>query len=368
MKIAYVASSIIPSQAANSIHVMKMCQALAQNGYDVTLWLPDKNDINVRADDIYAFYGVKKNFQMKKIKLPNFYGNSLVFAFLSILKARKEKPDLIYTRFLFSCFFSLLFNLTTIFEVHASFTTLTDKLFFHLMSKGKVKRFVAISHSLRNFFADKYRISKDKILVAPDGADPIDNSVKPKEIKKNSDQITIGYVGHLYKGRGVEMIAELAKRCPWAVFHMIGGIPEDVAFWKNELAGLKNIIFHGHVPPREVYSYMLAFDALIAPYQETVCVYGGGGNTVKWMSPLKIFEYMAAGKPILASDLPVLREILMHKKNCLLALPKDVDKWMSNLELIKNDIKLRESLGQSAQEDFKKNYTWRSRAKNIIND
>ena len=73
MKILYISKSIIPSRSANSIHVMKMCQALADNGHEVTLLAPDlKYQYEKNINDIYNYYGVRKNFLIKKIFHLNF--------------------------------------------------------------------------------------------------------------------------------------------------------------------------------------------------------------------------------------------------------------------------------------------------------
>ena len=120
-----------------------------------------------------------------------------------------------------------------------------------------------------------------------------------------------GYVGHLYRGRGVELIAKLAERCSWAEFHVIGGMQKDIDEWRGRCAGIANIVFHGFCPPAQVQSHMARLDVMLAPYQRRVATFGGGRDTSQWMSPMKIFEYMAAGKPMIASDLPVLREIRM---------------------------------------------------------
>ncbi len=88
-----------------------------------------------------------------------------------------------------------------------------------------------------------------------------------------------------------------------------------------------------------------SYDVLIAPYQEKVCVHGGGGDVATWMSPLKIFEYMAAGRPIVASDLPVLREILEDGRNALLVSPGDVDAWCIALNKLRNHPDIAQSMG-----------------------
>ncbi len=366
MKIFYIADAVIPSRTANGVHIMKMCQAFASNGHEITLLLPNRVDDDLKIKDIYDFYSVKKCFKIIRIPYPKIIGGVFIFSLLSILKSIRERTNLVYTRFLYASFLGLFFSLPTILEVHSSeFITKIDKVAFSWIAKNKLGKIVVISQALKNILANKYKVSRNKILVAPDGADPV-NNIKPRKLKKKSGQLMIGYVGHLYKGRGIDIIAELAKLCPWAEFHIIGGLPQDVDYWKKELLKLQNIILYGHVPHKEVYEFMLSFDALIAPYQEKVSVYGGIGDTAKWMSPLKIFEYMATGKTILASDLPVLREILKNNQNSLLAFPRDIEKWKLNLERIKNNGNLRNKLGKKAKEDFKNNYTWKSRAKKVL--
>ncbi len=75
MKILYISKSIIPSRTANSIHVMKMCQAFSENDHEVTLLAPDrKNEYEKKVNDIYEYYGIKKNFHIKKLGSPNIKG------------------------------------------------------------------------------------------------------------------------------------------------------------------------------------------------------------------------------------------------------------------------------------------------------
>ena len=72
----------------------------------------------------------------------------------------------------------------------------------------------------------------------------------------------VGYIGHLYPGRGMEILGDFARRCDWADFHVVGGWPEDVALWKDRLKDEPNIVFHGHVAPSEVPRYLRAMDVL----------------------------------------------------------------------------------------------------------
>ena len=84
------------------------------------------------------------------------------------------------------------------------------------------------------------------------------------------------------------------------------------------------------------------------------------------MSPLKIFEYMSAGKPIVSSKLNVLKEVLTHNYNALLVKPDDVEEWIKSIKLLCDDEKLRQKIGNQALIDFNNKYKWEKRAENIL--
>ena len=84
------------------------------------------------------------------------------------------------------------------------------------------------------------------------------------------------------------------------------------------------------------------------------------------MSPLKLFEYMAGGKPIICSDLPVLMEVLHHEKNGLMASSTDPESWAKEIRKLKDSPKMRERLGRQAQQDFFAHYTWEKRVELLL--
>ena len=121
-----------------------------------------------------------------------------------------------------------------------------------------------------------------------------------------------------------------------------------------------SIYFYGFVTPNETKKYLNSFDILLAPYQNKVSVFGNHeSDTSKFMSPLKIFEYMSHKKPIVASDLPVIREVL-NKSNSILVKSDDIKLWINSIEKLK-DLKNREKISNQALSDFY-NYSWKNRA------
>ncbi|MFC1794490.1 glycosyltransferase [Planctomycetota bacterium] len=94
--------------------------------------------------------------------------------------------------------------------------------------------------------------------------------------------------------------------------------------------------------------------------------YGGINDIGKWTSPLKLFEYMAAKRPILASDIEVLKEVLVHEKNSILCDPDDNVAWQAGLRRLLNDRELADQLTSNAFADLAEKYTWSRRAEALL--
>ena len=121
----------------------------------------------------------------------------------------------------------------------------------------------------------------------------------------------------------------------------------------------------GYVANSELPTFYAACDVLLMPYQREVAG-SGGGNTANYMSPMKMFEYMATGRMIIASDLPVLREIL-DDTNAVLCDPDDIPAWRNALQRAKIDAEWSLSLAGNASAKVE-NFTWKRRVQNIFHD
>lgn len=351
---------------------MKMCQAFAKNGHEVILLAPDKTKhYEFLESDIWQFYDIHEHFSLNK--LPWLYwlkGKSYLYGFMAGLKARLDKPDLVYSRNIFGAYFAAMFNLPVIFESHAPVEQagkVQAYIFLRLLQSSHFKRLVVITSSLRQHYRKNYPSIAEKIIVAPDGADPLPDDLLPALPPAVPARMRIGYVGHLYKGKGMEVVDRLTYECPWADFHVVGGTEADIQKWKNVAGDKHNIIFHGYVPHSSVGKYLISFDVLLLPNQEQVFVHGGSGQDIgSWTSPLKAFEYMAAKKPIVASDLPVLHEILQDGENALLCPPHSTQAWKGAFRRLDQDKALAVRLASVAHKNFLENYTWQARAREVI--
>ncbi len=366
MKILYISSSKIPSRYANSVHVMKMCQAFTKQESEVTL-LARKGEIRDIANE-YNYYGVSNSFEIKR-PLFSFFEKFfyLLWTFKYILKCGK-KYDFIYGRFIYGLWIASKINIPFSYESHEPPRGIINKkIEKNILDSPNLKSLVVISDALKNIYLNIYpKLDEGKVLVAHDGADVFQKQENNDTVELLGDKrkIKAGYVGSLYKGRGVELIIKIAEKFPDVAFHIIGGTEGEVNSYKKQIKS-ENVYFYGLVPHLRVGNYLEQFDILLAPYQKEVSIAKKGRNTVEWMSPLKIFEYMSHGKAIICSDLSVIREVLEDKKNALLCSPENADHWIDAINSLKKE-EARTLLGENARKDLEEKYTWDIRAKNIL--
>lgn len=367
MKITYIANSIVPSRSANSVHVMRMCSAFARNGHDVTLLLPRRGETESTSSSAHAFYGVPANFEIQKLKWPGVRGRAYIYACHATVRARRLRSDLVYCRNVHACYLCAVTGIPAIFESHApvaDFDALGAFMFRRLIRLSSFRRLVVISDALRGHYVEKYPGLTGRVTTAHDGADIATDATNTAPPGARPKRLKVGYAGQLYRGKGMELIEELCERCPWADFHIMGGMAADIEYWKGRLTDRRNVILHGFLPPAEVARGIAGCDVMLAPYQRSVTGYGRARDLSPWMSPLKIFEYMAAGKAMIVSDIPVLREIV-NTDNAVLADPDDVDMWQAGLEALR-DSALRSRLAGRAYEDLVRHYTWTKRAECVL--
>jgi Glycosyltransferase len=368
LKISYFSSAILPSRTANSIHVMKMCNALSKLSHDVTLYAPDVDcGIEANVENIFDFYGVGEAFKIIKAYYPNIKGRAYISSYLAVRKSLKNGIDLSFSRNLLAAYLCARNNIPTVFEIHqpvSSYGYTARILFNQLVRSKSFKKLVVITKSLESYFLKLYPQLSGKIIVAPDAADPSPENIKPLDLR-TGQRLMVGYVGQLYSGKGMELISKLCRLMPSVDFHIVGGVDKDIAKWRKETEGADNIFYHGFLPHAQVSRFINEFDVVLLPNQRSVATHGGRHDIGEWTSPLKMFEYMAAGKAIVSSDLPVLQEVLKQDFNAKLCSPDDVNDWVIAINEL-GDEGARKRLADNAKLDFIQKYTWQTRAKTVL--
>lgn len=366
--ICYLASSQVPSDAANSIHVVHMCQAMSDLGNNVTLIAPTlKIPFSNKMDILRQKYSVKADYALHHIWIAGIPGGGWIYRRQLSRVIRRAKPDFVYGRNLEDCLFAAQSGHETVLEVHTPVWMMggnSEGILEALIAEPTFKALVVISKALAEVYSKTYKSIKNKIIIAPDAA-PEWQQIKRKE--NTGSKFRVVYVGGLYPGKGIEILVDLAPKCLWAEIIVVGGSESEIRNWQTRIPqATKNIVFVGRQPHAKVYKYLISADVLVAPFQHHVQGYGDTPNLAPWMSPLKIFEYMAACRPMIVSDLPVIREVLEHKHNALLVDPEDVESWVHAIEHIRNNPKIARAMADRAHSEYLKHYTWSSRTKNIF--
>lgn len=364
--------SYFPSTYANNFQVMKMCSALARNGMGTTLVVPrrfsTKRAIKKLQTSLWKFYGVSDNFEIAWLPFPYpiLKFQRTVHALIGALYALGIKASLVYTRSEWVAILLARLGIPTVLEVHHFEGGLPQRMAFQGASRYlSFTGLVCVSKAL----ADKLMelgVPESKVVVAPDGVDlegfepRLSRSEARTTLDLPLDRKIVCHLGSIYQGRGIETLLESAGKLPDVSFLLVGGRHEDGERYQNMIRELniQNLHFTGIIPNREVPVYLYAADVLVMPYTaQTV--------THQYMSPMKMFEYMASGRPIVASDFPVLREVLRPDENAVLVPPANAEALTGSIQRLLADPGLSERLGAQALRDVGQ-YTWDCRAGKVL--
>ncbi len=377
MNLVYIADSVIPSRAANSIQVMRMCGGFAKAGHRTTLVvrrLPGRELL----EDPFLFYGLERTFEILKLDGRGSSGKS-VFAWRAAAWVLRTRPDLVYSRSLAACAFCGLLGIPVIYESHTPERGFKGtRAYPVLLRTPGLRRHIVVSEALKRHYVTQRGASDELVRVVPNGYDmPGDSSPTRAPAPASSPvplfppggrdgSLRVGYVGHLYEGRGIALVLELARRVPEAGFHLVGGTKDDVERWRRR-SRLPNVTFHGFCPPAQVQSVQQTFDVLLAPYETSVFVDGCPDlDTAQWMSPLKMFEYLASGKPVIASRLPAIEEIVEDGRSAVLCAPEKPDHWEAALRRLMSSPRSRERIGREGQKLLASRFTLRKRVERVL--
>ncbi len=357
MKIAYLSGAPVPSRGANSVHVMRMCQAMAEGGHAVTLYV-HPGDLSAPCD--HEFYGVARSFRILKHPRPKVrVVGALTHASLVGLRFRlRPAPDLVYAREYYCLAAIAKTGVPFAFESHWRPRHRGQEILERwLFRQPGFRRLVVISDALREAYREMFpSLSLEKVVVAHDAADPVPARQHPPSAA--SGRLQVGYVGSFFSGYGVHVVSDLAKHLPDVDFHVIGGTESDVRDARSKAGPLANLTFHGFVRPAQLADDYEKLDVMLAPYQPDT-------PHIRWISPMKLFEYMAYGKAIVCSDFPVMREILTEGEDALLAAATDRSSWAAAIDSLR-DPALRARLGRAARAKLEAQHTWRRRADAVL--
>ncbi len=380
MKIVLVAPTDLPAYRANTIQVMKMAQALTVLGHDVVVFVPTQTRQKaVPWEEIATQYGLQHPFRVRWFTIAA-WARRYDYGLRAVLAAQANRADLLYTRLPQAAAFASLLGFPTVYEIHDLPRGNSNPRLLRWFLKGRgARKLLIITAALKQALETQVQqLPLDPFtLILPDGVDleRYANLPAPEVARANlgiqlgkacpPESFVVGYTGSLYAGRGVELILKIAAILPKIQFLIIGGDAADVSrvAAEAESRGLQNLTLLKFVANADLPLFQAACDLLLMPYQNQVAA-SSGGDIAAFLSPMKLFEYMAARRAILSSDLPVLGEIL-NPENAVLLPPNEAAAWAGAIQALQANPERRQKLAAQAFRDVQR-YTWTARAARIL--
>ena len=339
-------------------------------------------------DDIYGHYGVKSNFAIKRIPAIDLYpltgGNSrlefiafyvhvITYCLALIFTVLRNPADIYYSRDRYALIaLSLIIPKEKLaFEVHQFAPSKSGAQVQKTVTK-RVGHIIAITEKLRTDFIDQREATPEQIIVAHDGIREArftnlpDKLTARKQVNWSKTDFLVGFVGQLKMlaslDKGVGTLIEALAKLDNVSIALVGGPEEAVSAlcerWQNHGLDKERFLYAGQVKPDEVPLYIRAFDVCAMPHPFNP-------QFAYYTSPLKLFEYMASERPVVASDLPGWADVVTHEETALLVPPGDVDALAEAIARLKENPDLAEKIAMAARERVFKHYTWEARA-NLI--
>lgn len=376
-KVAYISDQQYPIEKADSEQVMNTVAALGTSGMDITLVIP-RNWRSfgtlklLRQQKLSDFYGVNNDFKMKEmVSLPptKLRLEKYSHCFVAPLWAKYSGCNIVYTRNPLPAFLSLSLGLKVIFETYRNYTNRNSALGKLLVKKSHHPAFLGIiTHStLSKQSLVKLGIDEQKVAVIHNGFNPnlFSNHLTKQQARKllhlpDEEKIAC-YTGRLDKDKGIASIITLAEKTPEITFLFIGKTQKEPADWISKTAmerGLRNVRCIAWMQSRELTRYLIAADVLLIPPTSAPLTKFG-----KTVLPLKLFQYLAAGRPILTPALPDIMDIL-NEKNAMIIEPDNSEEAAVAIRTLFSNKILADELAHAAK-FTSTSFTWQKRAQKI---
>jgi glycosyltransferase involved in cell wall biosynthesis len=376
--VLYFADTRFPIERANGVQTIETCHALARRGHDVTLVVRPDNEDPPR--DPFEFYGLPRipNLRIHAVPGGTHRQARRVRFLLSALAMCTKRPEaVVLTRDLGLA--ATLLQVPkrrrprVVYESHGHAGTVAREMpallgMRHLAaSPRKLARldrrerrvwalassYVTLTRALADEMTDRYG-GRPHVFVVPDAARP-----SPPPPPPPNSEFVAAYAGHLYPWKGVDVFVQALAIAPGVHGLIVGGHPKEADLDRvrqlvRDLSLANRITITGLLPPGEVTQAMAPASVLVLPNPTSAI-------SEHYTSPLKLFEYLHLGRPIVASNLKAIREVLADERTALLVPPGDVESLAAALLRLKAEPETRRRLAEAALQ-LAPGYTWAVRA------
>ncbi|MBX4209214.1 glycosyltransferase [Candidatus Parcubacteria bacterium] len=360
-----------PGEKAASLFAAKSAEAFADAGLDVRVLVPKRK--GVVGQDAYEYFGVKRNFTIVDIPTT---GLSNIFKKISFwlsyrtfakgvkahLMAHAGPADIIYSNETLPLYAASSISKNIFYEMH-DFPESKLALFARFL--GRVKWMLVHNRWKVEKIGKTFDFPANGMMCEPNAVDidafdlPIAQNDAREKLGLPHDKKIAVYTGHLYGWKGVDTLAKAADLLSsefLVVF--VGGTAADVSRFREKYGKFERVMIVGHKPHKEIPLWQKAADILILPNsaKENISAF--------YTSPMKLFEYMASRKPIVASDIPSIREIV-DESSAFLVAPDDSAALAGGILLAANDKETAKARAEKAR-SLVEDHSWSKRARRIL--
>lgn len=319
--LVYIANARMPTEKAHGIQIAKMCEAFIEQGISLELLVPSRGrDFRGMRD----FYALRVDVPMTRLWAPDWYAGRMGFAVSSLFFALRYffhlgtrrylrgERFIIYTTDLdqFSFFLIPFLGISYAVEMHDA----KKKRWAFRLLFWRSRCVIAVNDVIKKELVRVFGLAPEKIAVCPNAYD--DRMFLTSETREQArsllglaaDRPIAMYVGRVYPWKGLETLVAASRLLPDVLFYLVGGAAEDMRAIGAMAEQPANLVCVGEKPMREIPRWLWAADALI--------VLGTSKDTYSYLhtSPMKLFEYMAAGRPIVASRTPAIAAVVSDEK------------------------------------------------------
>lgn len=392
-RLAYLTHARLPTEKAHGYQICKMCEVFPQNGAEVVLMHPFRHqpDPGLTTQTLFEYYGVRPVFDVRTLANVDifrlerwvsdglftgvFFAHALLWGLYAARQARREKADIYFTRDSEIAYWLARLELPTVYEAHVVPRRGQRWLLRHIARQPALRLVVGLTSFIRDRLV-ALGIPAAQTIVLPDGVDmsPFTSLLSREECRQQLglplDRPVIGYIGRfqaLGAEKGIPELVEAMAALPSRdgrepLLLCIGGpmaaVPGYLDLARRRGVVSERLHFVGRVPNSEVPLWIRACDLVTIPWPWTEF-------SAYFTSPLKLFEYMAAAAPIIATDLPSLREVLRHGENAWLVEPGNAQAITTGIQQLLGNTELRVRLAEQARRDVQP-YTWSQRAAALL--
>ena len=356
-----------PSPTAHLVHITALAQGLVTAGHDVHL-VAAQSGPGWPGDGPRDALGFEPGYRVTVLAGRDHRGQSLVNLVRTARLLDRDPVDLCVSDHVRTATLTAARGIPTVFEAHSLHfaDSALDRAATRRFLRAPGPRAVAaISDGLARDLVATFGPALGPVTVLPEAA-PLDEAPPAAPLPgSRPGAVQVGYTGALYRGRGVEVMADVAAALPDVDVHVVGGPPAEADRLRADPSRPANLHVHGPTSPARARAVQRAMDVLLAPYQRSVAT-SSGHDTARWMSPMKVFEYLAAGRAVVCSDLPVLREVLEDGVTARLVAPDEPAAWIAAVRALADDPDLRAGLGARARARAVAHHGWDLRTTRLL--